>query len=474
MQRLYIIGICGTAMAAIAKLAQDLGWQVTGSDTAVYPPMSDFLASQHISVHEGFDACHLQPRPDLVVIGNALSRGNVEVEAVLDQQLAYISGAQFVGEKILANRSPIVVAGTHGKTSSASMLAHLLEVSGQQPGFLIGGIPENFSSGAQLGTGTHFVVEGDEYDTAFFDKRSKFLHYRPKTIILNNLEYDHADIFPDLNAIKTQFHHLVRTLPASGNMIVNADDANLSDVLKKGCWTPCTSFAELGHADAEWHWHANEQDGSNFSLYHHGHKFVDVTWNMIGKHHVANACGVTVAAIATVPTLSAPTIAQAFSQFRGVQRRMTLVGEAQGIKIYDDFAHHPTAIFGIVTSMRSHLQHGERLWIIIEPRSNTMRSNVHQSRLAKCFEGADFVCFSRPSTRGLEAGEQLDIEAICETIGSHAWVEENSHAIIRTVVEKAKSQDHIVILSNGGFDHIHQKMLQALQPQVDEQSLAGS
>jgi len=385
---LHIIGICGTAMAAVAGLARAKGWRVSGSDAGVYPPMSDYLAGLGIDIAP-YHAANLDPAPDLVVIGNALSRGNPEVEAVLNRGLPYTSGAQFVGDHILPGRNPVVVAGTHGKTTTASLLAHVLEEAGQQPGFLIGGVPENFDGGARLGSGAPFVLEGDEYDTAFFDKRSKFLHYHARTLILNNLEYDHADIFPDLESIKRQFHHLIRTLPSEGKIVVNIDDANLADVLDRGCWTPIIPFGEKGRSDAEWQWEATSGDGGSFCLYRAGARAMEVSWNMIGRHHVANACAV--AAAVTAQGVDTETIAKAFESFGGVRRRMSLVGEARGIRIYDDFAHHPTAIKGIVQAAKAAMKGKGHLWVIVEPRSNTMRTRIHQDRLPGCFDGADDV-----------------------------------------------------------------------------------
>jgi len=459
VKHIHILGICGTAMAAIAKLAQDSGWRVTGSDTDVYPPMSDYLADMRITIAP-FDAANLEPDPDLVVIGNALSRGNVEVEAVLNRGLPYTSGAQFVGDNILPGRHAVVVTGTHGKTSTASMLAYVLDIAGNQPGFLIGGIPDNFGGGARLGEGEHFVLEGDEYDTAFFDKRSKFLHYHARTLILNNLEYDHADIFPDIAAIKTQFHHLLRTVPESGRVIVNMDDANLADVLTSGCWTPTITFAEQGQADAEWQWEALAADGSKFRLWRQGKVFLEADWKMIGKHHIANACAAATAA--TSLGVNSETIQRSFETFSGIRRRMTLVGEARGIRIFDDFAHHPTAIKGIVEATRA-LMHGKgRLWVVVEPRSNTMRTNIHQERLSQCFEPADFVIFTPPSRRNLKPEDALDVQSVCKVIGGHAQVLENAGAIIRHVAKLAMSGDYILILSNGGFDNIHKHFLQVL------------
>jgi len=458
-KHIHIMGICGTAMAAIAKLVTDSGWRVTGSDAGVYPPMSDYLAELGITIAP-FDADNLEPDPDLVVIGNALSRGNTEVEAVLSRGLPYTSGAQFVGDDVLPGRHAVVVAGTHGKTSTASLLAYVLEVAGKQPGFLIGGIPENFGGGARLGEGEHFVLEGDEYDTAFFDKRSKFLHYHARTLILNNLEYDHADIFPDLAAIKTQFHHLLRTVPENGQVVVNADDANLADVLTYGCWTPVLSFAERGRMDAEWQWEALADDGSKFRLWQGGQSVLEISWKMVGKHHIANACAV--AAAATSMGIDLQAIQHAFEAFSGIRRRMTLVGEVDGIKIFDDFAHHPTAIKGVVEAVRASMCGKGRLWVVVEPRSNTMRTHIHEKRLPQCFEGVDFVIFTPPSKHNLKAEDVLDVQSVCKAIGGHAQVLANADTIVRHVTKLAIPDDYILILSNGGFDNIHKRFLQAL------------
>jgi len=461
-KHIHILGVCGTAMAAIAALAKSQGWKVTGSDAGVYPPMSDYL--QELGVHIApFDVANLQPEPDLCVIGNAMSRGNVEVEAILDAGLAYCSGPEFVGNHILQGRHAVVVAGTHGKTTTASLLAHLLQVAGAEPGFLIGGVPEDFGGGARLGEGETFVLEGDEYDTAFFDKRSKFLHYHARTLILNNLEYDHADIFPDLEAIKTQFHHLIRTVPATGTIIANADEEHVSDVLSRGAWTPLIYFAHYGHAEAEWQWETSADDGSSFRLYHHGEMVIEVEWQMIGVHNVANACAV--AAAATSLGINSDTICAALTSFSGIRRRMSLVGEAHGIKVFDDFAHHPTAIAGMVTAAKASMAqtnvHG-KLWVVVEPRSNTMRTRIHQDRLPLCFDAADRVVFAAPSNRNLAQDEVLDAQAVCNQIGSHARLIDSVESIVDYVSAGAEPNDHVLVLSNGGFDGIHQRLLDAM------------
>lgn len=462
MQHVHILGICGTAMAAIAKLARDSGFRVTGSDAGVYPPMSDFLAAEGIIAHEGYAAEHLQPAPDLVVIGNAMSRGNPEVEYVLNQGLAYCSGPEFIGSRLLPGRHACVVAGTHGKTSTSSLLAHVLAEGQMQPGFMIGGIPENFGTGARLGEGSPFVLEGDEYDTAFFDKRSKFLHYHARTLILNNLEYDHADIFPNLDAIKTQFHHLIRTVPANGLIICNADEPSLADVLSRGCWTDVVHFGEVGCSEAEWQWQALNEDGSAFRLLKHQALFLECHWTMLGKHQIGNACAV--AAAANSLGMSAGTIQAAFESFLGIRRRLTLTGSARGISVYDDFAHHPTAIRGVVNAMAARTE-GHRLWVLLEPRSNTMRTRIHEQALPDSLAKADEVIFAPPSSRNLQADEVLDVASVCRHIGPHARVLPDTTSIIDAVCQQATSGDHVLILSNGGFDGIHQKLLHALQQQ---------
>ncbi|MDQ6970695.1 MAG: UDP-N-acetylmuramate:L-alanyl-gamma-D-glutamyl-meso-diaminopimelate ligase [Mariprofundus sp.] len=462
-KHLHILGICGTAMAAIAALAKSQGWRVTGSDAGVYPPMSDYLQQLGVAIAP-FDLANLQPEPDLCVIGNAMSRGNVEVEAILDAGLSYCSGPEFVGNHILAGRHAVVVAGTHGKTTTSSLLAHVLETAGAAPGFLIGGVPEDFGGGARLGEGGMFVLEGDEYDTAFFDKRSKFLHYHARTLILNNLEYDHADIFPDLESIKTQFHHLIRTVPAGGSIIANADDDDIRDVLDRGCWTPVISFARHGHASAEWQWEACAGDGSEFQIYHNGESVMHVQWQMIGVHNVANACAV--AAAASALAVDDQTIARALASFAGIRRRMSLVGESNHVKVFDDFAHHPTAITGVVDAAKaSMLQAGNnaKLWVIVEPRSNTMRTRIHQDRLPLCFDAADRVVFAMPSDRNLKADDVLDAEAVCKQIGTHACMLDSVASIVDMVSGGVQAYDCVLVLSNGGFDGIHQRLLDAVE-----------
>jgi len=466
-KHIHILGVCGTAMAAIAALAKSQGWVVTGSDAGVYPPMSDYLTNLGIAIAP-FDVANLESSPDLCIIGNAMSRGNVEVEVILDRGLTYCSGPQFVGDHILPNRHAVVVAGTHGKTTTSSLLAHVLEVAGADPGFLIGGVPEDFGGGARLGVGDVFVLEGDEYDTAFFDKRSKFLHYHARTLILNNLEYDHADIFPDMEAIKNQFHHLVRTVPASGTIIANADESNISDVLARGCWTPVITFSCYGNEQAEWQWEVMAEDGSAFRLYRHNEMIIETEWSMIGVHNVANACAV--AAAATSLAVDIGVIADAFTSFSGIRRRMTLVGETGGIKVFDDFAHHPTAISGMVSAAKASMRRNGRegkLWVVVEARSNTMRTRIHQDQLPGCFDSADEVVFLPPSCRNLQPDQMLDVNAVCaainnKNIGGHAYLLADTNAIIAYVSKHGRAGDDVLILSNGDFDGIHQRLLDAL------------
>ncbi len=449
-------------MAAIAALAKEKGWRVTGSDAGAYPPMSDFVGRLGVEIAP-FDAANLDPAPDMCVIGNAMSRGNVEVEAILNRGLPYCSGPEFVGRFVLPGRHSVVVAGTHGKTTTSALMAHVLETAGEAPGFLIGGVAENFGGGARAGGGKMFVLEGDEYDTAFFDKRSKFIHYRARTLILNNLEYDHADIFPDLESIKVQFSHLIRTMPSQGAIVANADDGHVADVLTRGCWTPVISFARLGHKTAEWQWRAVEDDGSHFCIYFEGEKVLEAEWAMIGVHNVANACAVMAAAASM--GVDAAAIESGMKSFAGVRRRMSLVGEAGGVKVFDDFAHHPTAIEGVVSAAKASMKGKGRLWAVVEPRSNTMRTRIHQQRLSRCFGAADRVLFVPPSDRNLEADDLLDVDQVCRQIGEHAAVSPDVDAIVESVSHAAEAGDYVLILSNGGFEGIHQRLLSAMRKQ---------
>lgn len=439
-------------MGGLAQIARALGHTVTGSDAGVYPPMSTQLEQAGIALFEGWDARHLQPRPDQVVIGNALSRGNVEVEAVLNAGIPYVSGAQWLAEQVLyQDRWTLAVAGTHGKTSTTAMLTWILEQAGLKPGFLVGGVPLDFGISARLGEGRHFVVEADEYDTAFFDKRSKFVHYRPRTLILNNLEFDHADIFDDLAAIQRQFHHLLRTVPAEGEVISNAADANLEAVLERGCWSDLVRIGVGG----EWQARALNEDASHVEIIRGGTVLGDFRWSQLGRHNMHNALAAVVASqhvgVQTKVAL------EALSAFGGIKRRLELRGEVRGVRVYDDFAHHPTAIQETVTALRARVGDSGRLIAVLEPRSNTMRLGVHQQTLAPSLAGADQIVLVRP--------DKLDwnIEAVAQALQGRATVLHSVEVAVDQLTQQARAGDHILIMSNGSFGGIHEKLLAALQ-----------
>jgi UDP-N-acetylmuramate: L-alanyl-gamma-D-glutamyl-meso-diaminopimelate ligase len=448
---IHILGICGTFMGGLAVLARELGYTVSGSDANVYPPMSTQLQAQGISLCEGYDPAHLEPAPDLVVIGNALSRGNPAVEHVLAQGVPYTSGPQWLAEHVLSSRWVLGVAGTHGKTSTASLLAWLLEANGLKPGFLIGGIPANFGVSARLGDTPFFVVEADEYDTAFFDKRSKFVHYRPRTLILNNLEFDHADIFPNLEAIKVQFHHLIRTIPGNGLIISNQDDVNLPEVLQRGCWTPVENFAQASQHD--WSAKALADDYHRFEVYLNNEQQGVVDWPLIGEHNMLNA----LAAIAAARHAGVPAelAIESLGHFAGIKRRMEVRGEVNGVTVYDDFAHHPTAIATTLVGLRNAVGDAPIL-AILEPRSNTMRMGVHTAQLATALQTADRVMLYKPD------GIDWDMTAIVESLNGKAKQFNNTAAIIDEVVQQTAAGSHILIMSNGGFENIHVRLLEAL------------
>ena len=453
--RIHILGICGTFMGGIALLARQMGFEVSGSDTNVYPPMSTLLAEQGIAVREGYDPRHLDPAPDWVVIGNALSRGNPCVEYVLNRNLAYISGPQFLADHVVRDRWVVAVAGTHGKTTTTSMVAWILEYAGMAPGFLVGGVPANFELSARLGSAPFFVVEADEYDTAFFDKRSKFIHYRPRTLILNNLEFDHADIFDDLEAIKRQFHHLVRTVPSNGLIIAPSDDQALADVLARGCWTSVEPVGDQPHAQDKPCWWAklNQADGSDFEVYWGEAHVGRVEWDTLGLHNVRNAL-MAIAAARHTGVIADHAVA-ALSQFRGVKRRMEVRGEVNGITVYDDFAHHPTAIATTLQGLRRRVG-SARILVAFEARSNTMRMGVHRTTLAPAFREADqLYLYQAPEMR-------WGLEEVAAALGGRAHVCSTVEAIVAELVEQAMPGDHIIVMSNGAFGCIHQKLLNGL------------
>ncbi|PVZ82939.1 UDP-N-acetylmuramate:L-alanyl-gamma-D-glutamyl-meso-diaminopimelate ligase [Serratia sp. S1B] len=451
---LHILGICGTFMGSLALLARDLGHTVTGSDQNVYPPMSTQLENAGITLMQGYDRSHLQPHPDLVIVGNAMKRGIDAVEYMLNAGLPYISGPQFLADHVLQGKHVLGVAGTHGKTTTTTMLAWVLDQAGLNPGFLIGGVPLGFSQSARLGGGKYFCVEADEYDSAFFDKRSKFVHYHPKTAILNNLEFDHADIFDDLAAIQKQFHHLVRTIPSEGRIIAPITETNIDTVLEMGCWTPVVRTSLVANGQAELSAELVSADGSHFKVLQHGELKAEVQWNMTGQHSVANALA-TIAAAEHVG-VSIEQACAALSCFGGVKRRMELLDTVHGIEVYDDFAHHPTAIETTLDGARKRL--GERkLWAIIEPRSNTMRMGSHKDQLAQSARLADAVIWYQPE------GLDWDLQPVVDAAPNHAVVARSLEQIITTICQQAGEGDAVVIMSNGGFGGLHQKLIAALK-----------
>ncbi len=440
--RLFILGIGGTFMGGLAALARELGHAVDGCDQDIYPPMSTQLEALGIALRRGYLAEHLRPAPDRVLVGNALSRGNPAVEYLLDAGLDYVSGPQWLGEAVLRGRSSLAVAGTHGKTTTTSLLAWILEHAGRAPGFLVGGVPENFGVSARLGRGAEFVVEADEYDTAFFDKRSKFVHYRPQVAVLNNLEYDHADIFPDVAAIQRQFHHLVRIVPARGRLVVNGEDARLAEVLAMGCWTPVERFAI--DADAEWRARLLRADGSAFELRHRGERVGTAEWELVGRHSVMNALAA-IAAAAAVGVAPATALA-ALPAFRSARRRLECVGRPRGIVVYDDFAHHPTAIATTLAGLRARVGQG-RILVGLEPRSNSMRLGAHADELAPSLRDADAVVFlQRPDL-------PWDAARVTAALGGRGETAPDVEALVARLAALARPGDQVVFMSNGGFEN---------------------
>ena len=436
-------------MGGIALLARGLGHRVTGSDANVYPPMSTQLESAGIELMEGYDAAHLQPAPDVVVVGNAMKRGIPAVEYMLDAGLRYLSGPQWLAEHLLVDRHVLAVAGTHGKTTTSSMLAWLLQDAGLEPGFLIGGVPQDFGLSARLGSGRYFVVEADEYDTAFFDKRSKFVHYRPRTLIANNLEFDHADIFDDLAQIQRQFHHLVRTVPGSGLIVHPHGEQAMDEVLAMGCWTPTQSTG----AGGDWVAELLAEDGSQFRVLRRGEPVGSVRWDQTGAHNVQNALS-TLAAAAHVG-IAPERGTESLGRFRGVKRRMELRGEVHGIRVYDDFAHHPTAIASTLAGLRRRVG-GARIVAVLEPRSNTMRMGTHATALAGSLTDADRVHVYVPPDLNWNAGAAL--AGLADRLAVSGAVDE----IVATVAAEAAVGDQVLVMSNGGFQGIHQRLLDAL------------
>ncbi|MCW0401937.1 UDP-N-acetylmuramate:L-alanyl-gamma-D-glutamyl-meso-diaminopimelate ligase [Xanthomonas sacchari] len=479
MSKIHILGIAGTFMGGVAALARELGHAVEGSDQAIYPPMSTQLEHLGIALKQGYLPEHIAADCDQVIVGNALSRGNAAVEAVLDAGRAYTSGAQWLSEQVLPGRDTLAVAGTHGKTTTTSILTWLLQAAGREPGFLIGGVAEDFGVSARLGlpvaepssgAARHllpegeghqgpalagrplFVVEADEYDTAFFDKRSKFVHYRPLVAILNNLEYDHADIFPDVAAIQRQFHHLVRTVPRRGRLIVNGEDAHLREVLAMGCWTPVERFG----FDPGFDWSARliAADGSRFAVLHQGRELGEVDWPLLGRHNVMNALAALAAAhaVGVAPAQVMPALAR----FRSVKRRLEVLGQAQGITVYDDFAHHPTAIRTTLEGLRAKVG-AARIVVAMEPRSNSMRLGAHAEALAPSLEAADAVVFLQRPELAWDAGK------VIAAVRGEACAVPDVDALLAALQAQARAGDHVVFMSNGGFDGAPRRFLAALQ-----------
>lgn len=455
---IHILGICGTFMGSLAQLAKALGHRVTGSDAHVYPPMSTQLEQAGIELMQGYEAAHLQPTPDLVVVGNAMSRGNPAVEYVLDQGIPYTSGPQWLRDHVLHGKWVLAVAGTHGKTTTSSMLAWILDFAGMEPGYLIGGVTKNFPSSARLGGTPYFVVEADEYDSAFFDKRSKFVHYNARTVILNNLEFDHADIFPDLAAIQKQFHHLVRTVPNSGLIISPANDHALNEVIAMGCWTPRQVFNVVSATDSsdntEWQAKLIANDGSHFVVTHHGEQIAEIQWGQTGIHNVNNGLAAMIAArhVGVTPEISA----QALQQFAGVKRRMECLADIHSIKVYDDFAHHPTAIKTTLAGLRAKVGE-QKIIAIIEPRSNTMRMGVHKNELNRSVTDADDVLWYQPPNVDWAMDDVVNKSPV------PAKLLRNLDELIQAAISISEPNTHIVIMSNGGFGGVHQKLIEQLK-----------
>jgi len=450
----HILGICGTFMGGIAAIAKTAGHRVTGSDKNVYPPMSTQLEALGIELTSGFEAAQLTPRPDVVVVGNVMTRGSPVIEALLDSNIPYTSGPEWLAREVLRDVHVLGVAGTHGKTTTSSMLAWILEHAGLDPGFLIGGVPANFSVSARLGGRKYFVIEADEYDTAFFDKRAKFVHYRSRTLILNNLEFDHADIYENLGAIQKQFHHLVRTIPAAGRILCNAADANLAATLAMGVWTPREGFARAPQRDVTWA--LDQPEGGDFSKFvvlESGKPVGTVKWDLLGAHNAENAlAAIGAARHAGVPVKQA---IAALAGFKGVKRRMELRGEVQGVAVYDDFAHHPTAIAYTIDGLRRKVG-AKRIVAVLEPRSATMRMGVHRDTLAPSLAGADSVWMFAPPDLGWDA------DAVVAALGAKGRLARSLDELVSGLAGSASAGDQVLIMSNGGFGGLHGKLLDAL------------
>ena len=457
----HILGIAGTFMGGVAAIAKAAGFRVSGADLNVYPPMSTQLTALGIEFIEGYGAEQLDLRPDIVVVGNALSRGAPVIEAMLDRGMAYTSGPQWLAEQVLRGRHVLAVAGTHGKTTTASMLAWILDHAGLVPGFLIGGVPSNFDATARLGAASCFVIEADEYDTAFFDKRAKFVHYRPRTVILNNLEYDHADIYPDVAAIRRQFHQLLRTVPGAGRIVYNGDDRELAATLALGCWTPRETFS-LSRAEADWSAAIEPRSASGeFTVARQRAAVARVKWSLLGEHNVMNALAAIAAAnhVGVSPGLAA----EALNEFRGVKRRMEIRGVVGGITVYDDFAHHPTAIENTLKGLRARVPDA-RIIAVVEPRSNTMKLGVHRDQLAPALALADRAWFLNAPELG------WDLAAALASMKERVRFASSVDALVKALAADAVPGDHVLVMSNGGFGGLHDKLLAELRSREDSRS----
>ncbi len=461
---IHVLGISGTFMAGLAALARSAGHRVSGSDAHCYPPMSTQLESLGINVSEGYLPEHLKPAPDIVVVGNVMTRGNPAVEYMLEQGLAYTSGPQWLAEHVLAQRWVLAVAGTHGKTTTASMLLWLLQEAGLEPGFLIGGIPGNFGISARLGQSKYFVVEADEYDSAFFDKRSKFVHYHPRTLVLNNLEFDHADIFDDLKAIQRQFHHLIRTVPGNGRIVSNAASESLSEVLSMGCWSEVTDFTARAGLSAQWIAHAPATPaGCDFEIAYRGQRVGQVQWDVPGRHNRENALAAIAAAahVGIDPAQSALVL----GRFAGVKRRLEVLAQVDGITLYDDFAHHPTAIAETLSALRARVGNG-RVLAAFEPRSNTMRMGHHQQEMAEAFVDADIVWLFEPPALAWNLSE-LALQT-CRASNSEALVVKDVNQMLEQILTRVRCGDHVVLMSNGAFGGAQALLAERLQARGKE------
>jgi UDP-N-acetylmuramate: L-alanyl-gamma-D-glutamyl-meso-diaminopimelate ligase len=452
--RIHILGICGTFMGSIAVLAKELGHEVSGSDSNVYPPMSTQLQAQGIELMDGYSISHIPAEVALVIIGNTISRGNEVVEHILNQNLPYQSGPEWLAKHVLVNRHVLAVAGTHGKTTTSSMLAWILEYAEKKPGFLIGGVAENFGISARSGESNLFVVEADEYDTAFFDKRSKFIHYRPRTLLINNIEFDHADIFDNVAAIRREFQHLIRTIAADGQIVRHFEDEEIDTVLAQGCWTPVVTFAG---ENGQWQAKPLRKDFSSFEVFFEGETMAEVSWPLFGRHNAENA----LAAIACARHVDvvADLACQALGEFKSVKRRLELLENVKGISVYDDFAHHPTAIAASLSALRARLGSEDRILAVLEPRSNTMKMGVHKSVLAGALQAADLVLMLEPQ------GLKWDLRDSLNALGQRCRIFTRVEAIITSLLADARAGDHILIMSNGGFQGIHSQLINALKSQ---------